>query len=550
MQMQPGIILLKEGTDDSQGVPQIVSNIAACSAVADVVRTTLGPRGLDKLIRTARDRTISNDGATIMSLLDVVHPAGKMLVDISRSQDFEQGDGTTSVVVLAVELMKLAKPFIEDKVHPRFITSAYRLALSKCLEKIEELQTTMTDSQKLLEKCAATSMSSKLIAGYRDFFAPMAVNAVMHLKDHDYDLSLLGIKKVPGGSMEDSVLVDGVAFQKTFSYAGFEQQPKKFKDPKIVLLNVELELKAEATNAEVRLSDPDQFKSIVDAEWQIIYDKLDAITASGANIVLSMMPIGDLATQYFADRDIFCAGRVPKDDMRRVSTATGASVQSSCNNLSSEVLGTCEVFEERQIGSERFNLFLGVPESKTVTIILRGGANEFIEEVDRSLHDAICVVKRAAQSSNIVAGGGAIEMELSKYLREFSKTIHGKQQLMVAAFARALEVVPRQLAENAGFDTVDVMNKLRHYHHVGNTWEGVDIDNGGTCDCYETFVWEPSSIKVNVLAAATEAACTILSVDETIKNPKAEQGQQQQQPVRGRGRGRGRAPRVLRGRGG
>ncbi|KAL0246569.1 hypothetical protein GEMRC1_007781 [Eukaryota sp. GEM-RC1] len=546
--MQPGIILLKEGTDDSQGIPQVVSNIAACSAVADVVRTTLGPRGMDKLMRVGKNRTISNDGATVMSLLDVVHPAAKMLVDISRSQDQEQGDGTTSVVVFAVELMKLAKPFIEDKVHPRFITAAYRKALSKCLEKIEELQITMTDSQALLERCASTSMSSKLIAGYSDFFAPLAVKAVLHLKDEDYDLDLLGIKKVPGGSMEDSFLVEGVAFEKTFSYAGFEQQPKRIDNPKILLLNVELELKAEASNAEVRLTDPDQFQSIVDAEWKIIYDKLDAITQSGANIVLSKLPIGDLATQYFADRDIFCAGRVTREDMKRVVAATGGSVQSSTSHLTDDVIGTCELFEERQIGSGRFNMFLGVPQSRSVTIVLRGGAQEFIEEVDRSLHDAVCVVKRAAQSSNIVAGGGAIEMELSKFLRDYSKTIHGKQQLLVAAFARALEVIPRQLAENAGFDTVDVLNKLRHFHYKGKQWEGVDIENGGTCDCYETFVWEPSSVKVNALAAATEAACTIISVDETIRNPKAEQPQQA--PVRG-GRGRGqrgmRAPRVYRG---
>ncbi|KAL0213094.1 hypothetical protein RCL1_006720 [Eukaryota sp. TZLM3-RCL] len=548
MQVQPGIILLKEGTDDSQGIPQIVSNITACTSIADIVRTTLGPRGMDKLIYSGRNRTISNDGATIMHLLDVVHPAAKMLVDISKSQDQEQGDGTTSVVVLAVELLKLAKPFVEDKVHPRFITAAYRTALSKCLEKIEELQVTMTDSDDLLRRCAATAMSSKLIAGYRDFFAPMAVDAVKKLKDSDYDLSLLGIKKVQGGSMEDSILVEGVAFEKTFSYAGFEQQQKKFNNPKILLLNVELELKAEASNAEVRLSDPDQFQSIVDAEWNIIYSKLNAIQESGANIVLSMLPIGDLATQFFADRGIFCAGRVTKDDMKRVVAATNGAVQSSTTSLSESILGTCELFEEVQIGSSRYNLFTGCPKAKTVTIILRGGATEFIDEVDRSLHDAICVVKRSAQSSNVIAGGGAIEMELSKYLTEYSKTIHGKQQLMVAAFAKALEVIPRQLAENAGFDTVDVVNKLRHLHYTGKTWEGVDIENGGTCDTYEKFVWEPASMKINVLIAATEAACTILSVDETIRNPKSQQQQQQQVPMRGRGRGR--MPRVLRGRGG
>jgi T-complex protein 1 subunit eta len=313
-----------------------------------------------------------------------------------------------------------------------------------------------------------------------------------------------------------------VAFKKTFAYAGFEQQPKSFKNPKIVLLNVELELKSERQNAEVRISDPSQYQSIVDAEWNIIYDKLAKIVASGAKIVLSRLPIGDLATQYFADRDIFCAGRVPQDDLDRVAQASGAVIQTSLSDLSENICGRCGDFEERQIGGERFNVFLGVKTGKSCTILLRGGADQFIAESERSLHDALMIVKRAVVHSAVVGGGGAIEMELRKHLLQHSKTIDGKLQMIVAAYAKALETIPRQLADNAGFDSTNTLNLLRAAHTRGECWAGVDIENDGICDTLKAFVWEPSLVKQNALSAATEAACMILSVDETIKHPQSE----------------------------
>lgn len=273
----------------------------------------------------------------------------------------------------------------------------------------------------------------------------MAVKAVLSLDD-DLNLDLIGMKKVTGGSMRDSVLVDGVAFKKTFSYAGFEQQRKKFVNAKVLLLNVELQLKAEKDNAQVRLKDPKQYQSIVDAQWKIIFDKLDKCVASGANVVLSKLPIGDLATQFFADHNIFCAGRVAADDMIRVSLATGGVVQSTLSNVPPSALGQCGVFEEKQVGTQRFNFFTGCKTAKTSTIILRGGAQQFIEEADRSLHDAICIVKRAIKTGSVVGGGGAVEMELSKVLRNYSRTIRGKEQMVIAGYARALEIIPRQLA--------------------------------------------------------------------------------------------------------
>ena len=402
----------------------------------------------------------------------------------------------------------------------------------------------------------------------------MIVDAVECLGD-SLDLSLIGIKKVPGGSVTESQLVRGVAFKRTFSYAGFEQQPKSFSSPKILLLNLELELKSEKENAEVRLDDVETYQSIVDAEWSIIYEKLAACADSGAQIILSKLPIGDLATQYFADRGLFCAGRVAREDLERVARATGGRVQTTVNGLTAEVLGSCERFEEVQLGAERYNIFTGFPGAmRTATLILRGGAEQvrlsvpvghlslcgtrsacegsvqgmrasdlvyelpaplsncaflqFIDETERSVHDAIMIVKSSIRGlTRVVAGGGAAELNISKHLKSYSLTVDGKQQLVIAAFGRAMELIPRTLADNAGFDSTDILNRLRQKHatHSGAEpcWWGVDIDKEGICDTFERGVWEPVTSKINSFASATEAACLVLSVDETVRNPKSQQ---------------------------
>uniref|UniRef100_A0A8C3ANR7 T-complex protein 1 subunit eta n=1 Tax=Cyclopterus lumpus TaxID=8103 RepID=A0A8C3ANR7_CYCLU len=475
----PQVILLKEGTDSSQGVPQLVSNINACQVIAEAVRTTLGPRGMDKLMVDGRGKaTISNDGATILKLLDVIHPAAKTLVDIARSQDAEVGDGTTSVTLLAAEFLKQLKSYVEDGLHPQTIIRAFRTATHLAVNKIKEIAVSVKKDDKqeqrqLLEKCAATALNSKLIAGQKEFFSKMVVDAVMSL-DELLSLKMIGIKKVQGGALEESHLIAGVAFKKTFSYAGFEMQPKRYDNPKIALLNVELELKAEKDNAEVRVN---------------------------------------------------CV------------EACGGSIQTTVSSLTDNVLGQCELFEEVQVGGERYNFFKGCPKAKTCTIILRGGAEQFTEETERSLHDAIMIVRRAIKNDSIVAGGGAIEMELSKYLRDYSRTIPGKQQLLIGVYAKALEIIPRQLCDNAGFDATNILNKLRAKHAQGGMWYGVDINNEDIADNFAACVWEPSIVRINALTAASEAACLILSVDETIKNPRSSMDGP---PGGGRGRGRGR----------
>ena len=475
------------------------------------------------MVNTKGGITVSNDGATIMKELDVVHPAARTLVDIAKSQDSEVGDGTTSVVLLAGELLRVTKAFIEDGVHPQVVIRAYRQATALAIAKIRELAVSVNKEDpaeltSLLKKCAATTLSSKLVAHQKAFFADLVVTAVQSL-DRLMPLNMIGMKKVQGGALEETELVLGVAFAKTFSYAGFEMQPKSYDGPLICMLNVELELKKEKENAEVRVSNVEDYQAIVDAEWTILYDKLQLIADTGAKVVLSKLPIGDVATQWFADRDIFCAGRVAAEDMHRTMMACGGAVQTSVMSLTPDVLGTCATFVERQIGGERFNYFQGCPGSKTVTIIMRGGAEQFIAETERSLHDAIMIVRRAIKNDAVVAGGGAIEMELSRYLREHARTIPGKTQLLMGAFAKALEVIPRQLADNAGFDSVTILNLLRQKHATeGGTWFGVDVFNESIADNFAATVWEPAVVKLNALTAASEAACLLLSVDETITN--------------------------------
>lgn len=525
---------------------------------------------MDKLIHDGRNVTISNDGATLIGLLDIVHPAAKTLVDIAKSQDNEVGDGTTSVVVFAGELLKQSKEFIEDGMHSSVIIAGYREAMRICIDRIKEISLKINEKDEaerrdLLLKCAMTSLNSKIISRQKEFFGNMVVDAVMQISE-EKNKNDIGIKMITGGSVSDSFLVRGVCFKKTFSYAGFEQQPKKFDNPKILILNLELELKAEKDSAEIRLENPEEFQKIVDAEWQIIYDKLDNIVASGAKVVLSKLPIGDLATQYFADRDIFCAGRVPVADLERVAKATGGQVQTTTHGLSDKVLGKCGRFEEVQLGSERYNMFTECERTQTVTLVLRGGAAQYIEEAARSLNDAIMIVTRAIKTHAVVAGGGAIEMELSRHLREYVRTIKGKKQLVINGFAKALEIIPKTLSENSGMDSTEMLNKLRQIHTTKGDegrWHGVDVLGGKISDLMEAFVWEPEIVRNNVMSAATEAACTILSVDQTIKNPQSEQQQAQAAgrldgtnppPQAGRGRGRGlnmgRGMKVMQGRGG
>ncbi|KAH0573654.1 TCP-1 chaperonin subunit eta [Spironucleus salmonicida] len=537
--LQPAIVVLKEGTDTSQGKGQLLTNIKACVSLADILQTTLGPRGMDKMLIKGGNATVSNDGATILSLLDVTHPAARCLVDISKSQDSEIGDGTTSVCVLAGSFLKHSSQLVEDGVHPRIIARCYRKALSICIDRIRSVERKFEDQQyaQTLKKLAGTAMNSKLIAPCKEQFSQMCVDAVLALKRNDDQLDLhnLGIKQVLGGALQESFLVHGIAFKKTFSYAGHEQYKKCIESPKILLLNFELEWSAEKEGAEIRLNDPSKFKEIVEAEYSIIYNKLNMIKEAGATVVFSNKSIGDLATQFFADHGIFGAGRVTDADLKRISIQTNANIISAVSDIQTNVLGDAKLFEEKQIGAERFNFITGFDELKVCTIILRGGAEQFIAESERSLHDAIMVVRRAVKTPTVIAGAGSIEMQLSQYLSRHCKTISGKEQIIIEAFANALEVIPRALCDNAGFDSTDILNQLRSKHAKGIRnneicWQGVDIQNDyTTIDAMEAFIWEPANIRVNALRSAVEAACIVLLVDQTFNMPNDTQNIKKEQ---------------------
>uniref|UniRef100_A0A914HEW9 T-complex protein 1 subunit eta n=1 Tax=Globodera rostochiensis TaxID=31243 RepID=A0A914HEW9_GLORO len=521
--MSVPIVLLREGTQSKQGRDQILSNISACCAVADNIRTTLGPRGLDKLLVDRKGQTtISNDGATILKQLDIVFPAAVMMCDIAKSQDAEVGDGTTSVVLLAAEFLKSVKPFVEEGVSPQLVIKAFNAASQEAIKKLHELAIKVQgteESREMLIRCAATTLSSKLLKQERHHFASMVVSAVDHL-DVDLPLNMIGIKKVSGGSIKDSRLVTGVAFKKAFSYAGFEMQPKHYKEPLIAVLNIELELKAERDNAELRIGSVADYQEVVNAEWTILYQKLEKIHESGAKIVLSKLPIGDVATQWFADRDMFCAGRIQEDDLGRVMAACGGSTLTTVSQIDKSVLGKCAEFYEQQVGSERYNFFIDGSKEKSCTLLLRGGAEQFIAETERSLHDAIMIVRRAKKNDSIVAGGGAIEMELSKHLLALANSREMKDQFFWKAYAKAFEMIPQQLCQNAGVDSISTLGELRAAHQRGEKWAGVDIQRECVADNMDGCVWEPALVKENAIVSATEAACLVLSIDQTIKNPK------------------------------
>lgn len=516
MKIAPQIVLLREGADTSQGKEQIIANINACLEIVSIIKTTLGPRGRDKLIIDKKGKaTVSNDGATIMSKMEIAHPCVKLLVDLSRTQDAEAGDGTTSVVVLTGEILKELSILIREGYAPTMLISGIKEAIPFVLKKIKEMEYNFEGNREILKKCALTAINSKLIASEKNFFAQMVVDSVL-LLDSSLDLKMLGIKKVSGGVLQNAILVEGVAFKKAFSYAGFEQQPKKIENPKIACLNVELELKAEYDNAEVRVESVNEYQNIIDAEWEIIFTKLRKIVESGANVVFSKLPIGDLAMQYFADRNIFCAGRIPSDDMERVLKATGGTFLSTVNEIKQEDLGEAGLFEEKEVGNERFSFLTKCPKTKTCTIVLRGGSSQFIDEVERSLHDSIMVVRRAIKTKTVVPGGGAVEMEISQELNKQSLEIKGKSQFIFKALARSFESIPRQIAENSALDPVLTMVNLRNKHLKGGCSYGINIESEEPIDTQEQAILEPSLIKKSISLAAMEATCSIISIDYTI----------------------------------
>jgi len=440
--------------------------------------------------------------------------------EISQSQDKIVGDGTTSVVLLAAEAFTNLAAQLSNLNPAHAVVSVLKQCLNFCEKVVNEAAIDISnDIDKYMLKTATTALSSKLISGDSKKFAEMAVNAIKTI-GKDSSLKLIGIKTQRGGCVDDSLLIDGFAMKKCFAYAGAKSQPYKLSNCKVALLNVELELKGERTNAEVRINSAAEYQKVVDAEWDILFEKCEKIALSGANVVLSKMPVGDVATQYFADRNIYCGGRVSQEDMHRAMKSCGGSVQTSLDNLADN-LGAFERFEEIQVGDTRYTIFAGCQKARSCTIILRGGSEFFMEETRRSLHDALKVVQRCYEYPQVVTGGGAIEMHLSAALRKWAnENFKGKQLVFAHEIAKSFEVIPVQLAKNCGFDQLEILSKLRSLHNEGKHTFGVNITcPEGYADNLESGVLEPADLCRNKLYAVFESILMLLLVDQTVTAP-------------------------------
>ncbi|KAH9411483.1 TCP-1/cpn60 chaperonin [Ordospora pajunii] len=493
--------------DPREGRLQVVSNIDVCVKVAEFLESTLGPYGMDKLF-SGKEMVVTNDGATILKQMNVKHPVGKLLVGLSEAQDNEVGDGTTSVVILTAEILDSLKPLIKEGFELGVIRECLEELQALCVKHLDRLG--VEASEEMLYKLGETCITSKSIRNERKHFSKMIVDTV-RLVDAD-DNESIGVKKVQGGSIGDSFVVDGISFEKCFTYAGYEQQPKRIVNPRVLCLNVELEWKSERDNAEIRVGNVSEYQKVVDAEWAIIRRKLDEILDSGANVVLSSLPIGDYATQYFARHGVFCAGRVMKDDLSRVVRSCGGSILGSTEYLEGSV-GGCTLFEERQVGKARYN-FLQGGSMNACTMILRGPGNEVLEEVGRAVHDGICAVRVALKTGKVVTGGGSMEMELSWAVRQKSLEYCNKKMFVAKAVSQAFEKIPQLLAKNFGLDTISVVQDLRKRHANGQETMGICVCGVG--DMKELGVYEPLEVKRNMVKASFSAALSIIMIDSTI----------------------------------
>ncbi|MEM4700379.1 MAG: thermosome subunit beta [Candidatus Nezhaarchaeales archaeon] len=521
------VLILKEGSTRTIGREAQRANIAAAKAIAEAVRSTLGPRGMDKmLVDSLGDVTITNDGATILDEIEVQHPAAKMMVEVAKAQDDEVGDGTTTAVVLAGELLKRAEELMAKNIHPTVIISGYSKALEFCNKVLEELAKPVSmDDEETLRKIAMTSMSAKTVAISKELLADMAVRAVKQIveKRDDKlvaDIDFIQLIKRQGASVADSRLINGVIIDKEVVHPGM---PKRVEKAKIALLDCPLEIEKTEMDAEIRISTPEQMKAFLAEEERILKGMVDKIKAAGANVVFCQKGIDDVAQHYLAKQGILAARRVKKSDMEKLARATGGRIVTSIDDLSPADLGEAELVEERKIADEKMIFVEGCKNPKAVAILIRGGLEKFVDEAERALTDALSVVSDAIECGKMVAGGGSIEMELAKRLRKYAASVGGKEQLAIEAFANALEIIPKTLAENAGMDPLDVIMELRALHErPGNESMGVDVFAGKPNDMYSLGVLEPLNVKMMAIKSATEAATMILRIDDVIAAAKTE----------------------------
>ena len=519
------IVILKEGSSETKGREAQKNNIAAAKIIAEIVRTSLGPRGMDKmLVDSLGDVTITNDGATILKEIDVQHPAAKMLVEISKTTDNEVGDGTTSVVVLAGSLLEHAETLINQNVHPTIIVDGYRKAAKKAKQYLEEISDTVTSSDRvMLLKVAKTAMQTKLVRKESGFLADLvvkSVSAVVEKEGADFkvDEDDIKVEKKAGGSIRDCSIIQGIILDKEVVHGGM---PKKIDEAKIALINTALEISKTETDAKINITNPQQIKSFLDEENRMLKNMVDKVIGSGATVVFCQKGIDDMSQHYLAKAGVLAVRRIKESDLTKLAKATGARIVTNLDDLYEKDLGNANLVEERKIEEDRWVFVEGCKHPKSVSLLLRGGSQRVVDEVERSVHDAIMVVRDVMEFPSIVAGGGAPETYVATKLRSWSKSLEGREQLAAEKFAEAMESIPLALAENAGMDPIDTLATLRSKQLKEEKWTGIDVLKGRVSNMKTSDIIDPLSVKYQVISAASEAACMILRIDDVISVSKA-----------------------------
>src|SRR6058998_2136847 len=519
------VLILKEGASQTKGRDAQKNNIAAAKLIAEIVRSSLGPRGMDKmLVDTLGDVTITNDGATILKEIDVQHPAAKMMVEISKATDNEVGDGTTSVVVLAGALIEKAEELINKDVHPTIIVDGYRKAATKTIEVLNSIAQKVEGNDKVaLIRIAKTAIQTKLVSKEADELAQIAVSAatsVAEKTDSGYRLDIDDIKveKKAGGSIRDTKLIKGIVLDKEVVHGGM---PKRIETAKIAVINSPLEIEKTEFDAKININSPDQMQKFIDEENKMLKAMVDKVVAAGASVLLCQKGIDDIAQHYLANAGILAVRRIKESDMYKLSKATGARIVNNLDELSAADLGYAKLAEERKVETDKWVFVEECKNPKSVSILIRGGSQRVVDEAERSVHDAIMTVKDVVEYPYVLVGGGAPEAIVSMKLRDWASSLSGRAQLAAEKFADGIETIPIVLAENAGMDPLDTQVQLRSKSTSGRARFGIDVLNGKVADLAAKDIYEPLAVKEQVINAATEAACMILRIDDVIAASKS-----------------------------
>ena len=518
---QAPIFILKDGTQRTRGRTAQSNNIAAAKAVADAVRSTLGPKGMDKmLVDSMGDVVITNDGATILKEMDIEHPAAKMIIEVAKTQEQHCFDGTTTAVVLSGELLKRSEDLIEQNVHPTVICEGFRLAAEKAVELLESHGIATKNDDSVLMEVAKTALTGKSAGAVKSFMADICVRSVnaVGLIEGDQrivDLSDIKVEKRQGGSIKDSTLIDGIILDKERVHAGM---PRSVKGAKIALVNSAIEVKKTEVDAKIQITDPNQLSKFLEEEENYIKGLVEKIKNSGANVLICQKGIDELAQHYMAKQGIFAIRRAKKSDMEALSKATSGKIVTNLDDLTSDDLGNAEKVEEKKIGESEMTFITGCPEAKSVSVLLRGGTEHVVDEIRRAFDDAVGVVSVAWEDGAVLTGGGSVLAALSRDLRTFAETVGGREQMAIEAFASALEIIPRTLAENAGLDPVTTLIQLRKAHADGQSNAGINVYEGGVVDMRGANVLEPIRVVEQAIQSATETAVMILRIDDVISS--------------------------------